>query len=72
MSSFSDHSAKDAVHTHGLSGYATGPQGNAHDVTYTKEVSSDNVLAVRQRALAEIDNAKFGWFHVKACLVAGV
>jgi PHS family inorganic phosphate transporter-like MFS transporter len=26
----------------------------------------------RRRALAEIDNAKFGWFHIRACLVAGV
>jgi hypothetical protein len=28
--------------------------------------------ARRRAALAEIDNAKFGWFHVKACAVAGV
>ncbi|KAK4054451.1 hypothetical protein OIV83_000945 [Microbotryomycetes sp. JL201] len=28
--------------------------------------------ARRRAALAEVDNAKFGWFHVKACLVAGV
>lgn len=26
----------------------------------------------RRRALAEIDNAKFSWFHVKIALVAGV
>lgn len=26
----------------------------------------------RRAALAEIDEAKFGWVHVKACLVAGV
>ncbi|KAK4053909.1 hypothetical protein OIO90_003746 [Microbotryomycetes sp. JL221] len=26
--------------------------------------------ARRRAALAEVDNAKFGWFHVKACLVA--
>lgn len=25
----------------------------------------------RRAALAEIDNAKFGWFHIRACLVAG-
>ena len=25
----------------------------------------------RQAALAEIDEAKFSWFHVKACIVAG-
>ncbi|GAA5892063.1 hypothetical protein JCM5296_004043 [Sporobolomyces johnsonii] len=28
--------------------------------------------ARRRAALAEVDNAKFGWFHVKACVVAGV
>ncbi|KAF9329354.1 Inorganic phosphate transporter pho84 [Linnemannia elongata] len=26
----------------------------------------------RKEALAKIDNAKFGWFHIRACLVAGV
>jgi PHS family inorganic phosphate transporter-like MFS transporter len=26
----------------------------------------------RRRALDEIDNAKFSWFHVKGCLVAGI
>ena len=26
----------------------------------------------RRAALAEIDEAKFSWFHAKACLVAGV
>jgi len=26
----------------------------------------------RRAALAEIDEAKFGWFHIRACLVAGV
>ncbi|GAA5983520.1 hypothetical protein JCM10908_000317 [Rhodotorula pacifica] len=28
--------------------------------------------ARRRAALAEIDNAKFGWFHVRACATAGV
>jgi len=27
--------------------------------------------ARRKAALAEIDEAKFSWFHVKACIVAG-
>ncbi|KAJ2565195.1 hypothetical protein GGH95_004508, partial [Coemansia sp. RSA 1836] len=35
-------------------------------------LTSDDVVAIRRRALAEIDNAKFGWFHIKACLVAGI
>lgn len=26
----------------------------------------------RRAALSEIDEAKFGWVHIKACLVAGV
>jgi PHS family inorganic phosphate transporter-like MFS transporter len=26
----------------------------------------------RRAALEEVDNAKFSWFHVKVCLVAGV
>lgn len=26
----------------------------------------------RRAALAEVDNAAFGWFHVRTCLVAGV
>jgi len=26
----------------------------------------------RRKALAEIDNAKFGWFHVRACIVSGI
>ncbi|KAJ1645308.1 hypothetical protein J3B02_001342 [Coemansia erecta] len=39
---------------------------------FTSDISSDDALAVRRRALAEVDNAKFGWFHVKACLVAGI
>ncbi|GAA5875324.1 hypothetical protein JCM3774_005779 [Rhodotorula dairenensis] len=28
--------------------------------------------ARRRAALAEVDNAKFGWFHVRACATAGV
>ncbi|KPV74856.1 uncharacterized protein RHOBADRAFT_53788 [Rhodotorula graminis WP1] len=46
----------------------------------TKEIHSTSSLptgavdlnARRRAALAEIDNAKFSWFHVKACAVAGV
>ncbi|KAM0753099.1 phosphate permease [Meredithblackwellia eburnea MCA 4105] len=46
--------------------------------TFDKEANSDNGNAVldlnaqRRAALAEVDNAKFGWFHVRACMVAGV
>lgn len=38
------------------------PKGN--NVAYTLDQR-------RRAALAEIDNAKFSWFHVKVCLVAG-
>lgn len=31
-----------------------------------------DLFAARRQALSEIDNAKFGWFHVKACMVAGI
>ncbi|KAF9046818.1 phosphate transporter [Hymenopellis radicata] len=38
-----------------------------------KVTSSGYVLDERRRAaLAEVDNAKFSWFHVKVCAVAGV
>jgi MFS transporter, PHS family, inorganic phosphate transporter len=33
--------------------------------------SSEEDLDDRRIALEEIDNAQFGWFHVRACLVAG-
>ncbi|KAJ2140461.1 hypothetical protein IW142_005406 [Coemansia sp. RSA 564] len=33
---------------------------------------ADRDYEMRHNALAAIDNAKFGWFHVKACMVAGV
>nr|AHL29283.1 phosphate transporter [Gigaspora margarita] len=36
-------------------------------------VIEDNDYDKRRReALAEIDNAKFGWFHIRTCIVAGV
>ncbi|ORX73643.1 phosphate:H+ symporter [Linderina pennispora] len=39
---------------------------------YNRQLSDNDVVALRQQALAEIDNAKFGMFHVKACMVAGI
>ncbi|RKP24403.1 major facilitator superfamily domain-containing protein, partial [Syncephalis pseudoplumigaleata] len=41
----------------------------------TADVTIEPVLDARERrrqALAEIDNAKFGWFHIRACLVSGI
>jgi len=32
----------------------------------------NDALDRRRKALAEIDNAKFGWFHVRACIVSGI
>ncbi|CAF0869862.1 unnamed protein product [Brachionus calyciflorus] len=36
-------------------------------------VGSDKILKEkRAEALHKLDNAKFGWFHIKACLVSGI
>ncbi|PIA16946.1 phosphate permease [Coemansia reversa NRRL 1564] len=41
-------------------------------MTSTDNILNQNeTLEIRRQALAEIDHAKFGWFHVKTCLVAG-
>ena len=29
-------------------------------------------MSARQDALDKLDNAKFGWFHIKACIVSGI
>ncbi|KIJ66730.1 hypothetical protein HYDPIDRAFT_85185 [Hydnomerulius pinastri MD-312] len=48
-------------------------QLSEHDSYPEKVQNSAAILDERRRAaLAEIDNAKFSWFHVKVCLVAGV
>ncbi|KAJ2843030.1 hypothetical protein GGI22_007351, partial [Coemansia erecta] len=39
---------------------------------YAYQTAANEAHVVRRQALAELDNAKFGWFHVKACMVAGV
>ncbi|KAJ2799269.1 hypothetical protein H4R20_004505 [Coemansia guatemalensis] len=33
--------------------------------------AEDEIVEMRRHALEEIDHAKFGWFHIKTCLVAG-
>jgi hypothetical protein len=45
--------------------------GMLYDVEeYLDEIES---LDEKRRAiLAEVDNAKFGWFHIRTCVVAGV
>jgi PHS family inorganic phosphate transporter-like MFS transporter len=49
-------------------------QGSDHDSNANeKQAGSSYVLDTRRRAaLAEVDNAKFSWFHARVCLVAGV
>ena len=45
------------------------------EAALSSDRGSDRALdlnARRRAALAEVDNAKFGWQHVKTCLVAGV
>ncbi|KAJ2003802.1 hypothetical protein GGI04_001655 [Coemansia thaxteri] len=64
-------SLHDPLESHRATEYVAGASVPANDA-YSRQVTSEDVLAVRRRALAEIDNAKFGWFHVKACMVAGV
>ncbi|KAF0463572.1 inorganic phosphate transporter [Gigaspora margarita] len=36
------------------------------------QVAGDSYDIKRREALERIDNAKFGWFHIRACLVSGV
>jgi PHS family inorganic phosphate transporter-like MFS transporter len=40
--------------------------------TNSKSPSREDLDDTRRIALEEIDNAKFGWFHIRACLVAGI
>ncbi|PBK75506.1 phosphate permease [Armillaria solidipes] len=48
-------------------------KGSTTDGSLPAVVRSGYVLDERRRAaLAEVDNAKFSWFHVKVCAVAGV
>ncbi|TKA56933.1 hypothetical protein B0A53_01334 [Rhodotorula sp. CCFEE 5036] len=42
------------------------------DLSTTSLNAPLDLNARRRAALAEIDNAKFGWFHVRACATAGV
>ena len=44
--------------------------GNDHDQS-NKHLPTD-LADRRKHALAEIDNAKFSWFHAKVALIAGV
>ena len=47
--------------------------GNTSTPNYSKKISKATTdEEKKRRALKEIDNIKFGWFHVRAILVAGV
>ncbi|KAI7826438.1 major facilitator superfamily domain-containing protein [Kickxella alabastrina] len=47
--------------------------GSSNDADkYAKQAAGNSTLAIYRQALSDYDNAKFGWFHVKTCLVAGV
>ncbi|RCI01871.1 hypothetical protein CU098_009648 [Rhizopus stolonifer] len=48
-----------------------------HKTINMEEAASHDQLALdalerRRLALEEIDNAKFGWFHIRACIVSGI
>ena len=43
----------------------------AEKTAYQGGNAAANASGRRRAALAEIDEAKFSWWHVKACLVAG-
>jgi len=50
-------------------------QGSTNSDVDTKQPITSVAVAVAERrraALAEVDNAKFSWFHAKVCVVAGV
>ncbi|KAF9210915.1 Inorganic phosphate transporter pho84 [Podila verticillata] len=42
------------------------------DYNASKPLDAQQLQERRREALTKIDNAEFGWFHVRACLVAGV
>jgi PHS family inorganic phosphate transporter-like MFS transporter len=46
--------------------------GSAASDQDVKPLSSHALAERRRAALAEVDNAKFSWFHAKVCVVAGV
>ncbi|KAF9310512.1 acid phosphatase pho5, partial [Podila horticola] len=42
------------------------------DYNTSKQLDAQQLQNRRREALTKIDNAEFGWFHIRACLVAGV
>lgn len=67
----SEESTKGAAQTTATLGKTSG--GNSAFINYNNQFSDVTDLNQRRRlALAEIDKAPFGWYHVRACVVAGV
>jgi PHS family inorganic phosphate transporter-like MFS transporter len=54
-----------------MSGHSDEHVGNDKHV-YQGGNQAASAAERRRAALEEIDEAKFSWFHVKACIVAGV
>ncbi|KAJ8072571.1 hypothetical protein AAF712_009393 [Marasmius tenuissimus] len=50
----------------------TSSEGSVSAPNFSKHQASTLLDERRRAALAEVDNAKFSWFHVKVCAVAGV
>lgn len=53
-----------------LSTYYDYDFSHSNDNSYENDYS--NLDLKRRLALAEIDNAEFSWFHIRACVVSGV
>ncbi|KAJ1883533.1 hypothetical protein H4R99_000510 [Coemansia sp. RSA 1722] len=70
--SSSGNSLQDPLSSHQPGEYAAHSKIEHFKDTHTSEAATNDALVIRRRALSEIDNAKFGWFHIKACLVAGI
>ncbi len=50
---------------------ASPSSGDDKDHGVKTHVNPSDYAERRKRALAEIDNAKFSWFHAKIALIAG-
>ncbi|KAF9036152.1 phosphate transporter [Panaeolus papilionaceus] len=56
-----------------MSYHEQGSSRDSQEAVSTSKNDAAYVLDERRRAaLAEVDNAKFSWFHAKVCIVAGV
>lgn len=66
-------SSEEETRTTTVSAFGKTAGGNSAFTNFNNQYSDVTDLAERRRlALAEIDKAPFGWYHVRACVVAGV